>query len=320
MSLVRKVIYSCKFGGVKYLIYKVLDRMNGSANAGELRYKIISGADERQYPQLLEKLYAASTGEKLHLEAPVTYNEKIQWIKLYDKNPLSTMLSDKYKVCDWVADKIGEEYLIPLFGVWDRFDDIDFSKLPRQFVLKLNTGSGANVIVKDKAEFDLSSAREKITNAMNKNFAYYWMELHYKDIVPKIIAEKYLCQNNNELYDYKFMCFNGEVKYFWVDTGRFTHHRRYIFDAQGNFTQYRWGYSNAGNVPKLPSNYKEMIRLAAKLSEGFRHVRVDLYNVEGKIYFGEMTFTTEGGLNFIAPKEFNVELGSYINLPTDKTV
>ena len=223
-------------------------------------------------------------------------------------------------MCDWVADKIGEEYLIPLFGVWDRFDDIDFSKLPRQFVLKLNTGSGANVIVKDKAEFDLSSAREKITNAMNKNFAYYWMELHYKDIVPKIIAEKYLCQNNNELYDYKFMCFNGEVKYFWVDTGRFTHHRRYIFDAQGNFTQYRWGYSNAGNVPKLPSNYKEMIRLAAKLSEGFRHVRVDLYNVEGKIYFGEMTFTTEGGLNFIAPKEFNVELGSYINLPTDKTV
>ena len=114
------------------------------------------------------------------------------------------------------------------------------------------------------------------------------------------------------------MCFNGEVKYFWVDTGRFTHHRRYIFDTQGNFTQNRWGYSNVGIVPELPSNYKEMIKLAAKLSEGFCHVRVDLYNVEGKIYFGEMTFTTEGGLNYITPREFNVELGSYLKLPIDR--
>lgn len=161
MSIIRKVIYSCKFGGVRYLIYKIFDKINGSKNADELRYKIISGADESQYPTLLKKLYGASTGEKLHLEAPVTYNEKIQWIKLYDKNPLNAMLSDKYKVCDWVADKIGEEYLIPLYGVWDNFDDIDFSKLPRQFVLKLNTGSGANVIVKDKAELDINSAREK---------------------------------------------------------------------------------------------------------------------------------------------------------------
>lgn len=318
MSIMRKVVDSCRFGGVRYLIYKVFDKMNGSKNADELRYKIISCADESQYPVLLQKLYGASTGEKLHMEAPVTYNEKIQWIKLYDKNPLYTMLSDKYKVCDWVADKIGEEYLIPLYGVWDHFDDIDFSRLPKQFVLKLNTGSGANVIVKDKAELDINSAREKITGAMKKNFAYYWMELHYKDIVPKIIAEKYLCQNNNDLYDYKFMCFNGEVKYFWVDTGRFTHHRRYIFDTEGNFTQNRWGYSNTGIVPELPPNYKDMIKLAAKLSEGFCHVRVDLYNVEGKIYFGEMTFTTEGGLNYIAPKEFNVELGSYLKLPVDR--
>lgn len=315
MSMVRKVLYSCRFGGVRYLMYKVFDRINGTANANGLRYQIISGADESEYPKLLEKLYGASTGEKLHLDAPVTYNEKIQWIKLYDKNPLYTMLSDKYRVCDWVSDRIGEAYLIPLLGVWDNFDDIDFSKLPGQFVLKLNTGSGANVIVKDKARLDIDAAREKLTNAMKKNFAYYWMELHYKDIAPKIIAEKYLSQSNNELYDYKFMCFNGEVKYFWVDTGRFTCHRRYIFDAEGNFTNYRWGYRNDGDVPGLPSNYREMMEIAARLSKGFCHVRVDLYNVEGKIYFGEMTFTTEGGLNHISPRSFNVELGSYIELP-----
>lgn len=320
MSIVRKVVDSCRFGGVRYPIYKALDRINGSKNAEKIRYKIISEADESQYPKLIQKLYGASTGEKLHLEAPVTYNEKVQWMKLYDKNPLYTTLTDKYKVCDWVAERIGEEYLIPLYGVWDRFNDIDFAKLPNQFVLKLNTGSGANVIVKDKAKLDVNSAKKKLTSAMKKNFAYYWMEMHYKDIIPKIIAEKYLCQNNNDLYDYKFMCFNGEVKYFWVDTGRFTHHRRYIFDVNGNFTKYKWGYDNEGPVPELPVNYKEMIKLAARLSEGFYHVRVDLYNVEGKIYFGEMTFTTEGGLNYIAPKEFNIELGSYIKLPIENVL
>lgn len=318
MSMVRKVIYSCKFGGVKYLIYKILDKLSGSNKAFTLRYQILSEADESEYPGLLETLYGSSAGEKLNLDAPVTFNEKVQWVKIYDRNPLKTKLADKYLVREWVAEKVGEEYLVPLFGVWDRFDEIDFSRLPRQFVLKTNNGTGTNIIVTDKDQLDIKAAKEKFDEWIKINFAYYCLDLHYRDIPPKIIAEKYLCQDNNDLYDYKFMCFDGEVKYFWVDTDRYTNHKSFIFDAEGNYTKYRWGVSNIGNVPELPSNYKEMINVASRLSEGFCHVRVDLYNINGKIYFGEMTFTTAGGYEHFAQEEFNIELGSYMKLPIDQ--
>lgn len=319
MSIVRRVTDSYRFGGVRYLANKILSKCirGGGDNAFWLRYKILSEADESEYPRLLELLYGSSTGEKLHLDAPVTFNEKIQWVKIYDRNPLKTRLADKYLVKEWVAEKVGEEYVVPLLGVWDSFDDIDFSKLPRQFVLKLNNASGSNIIVRDVNQLDLKEARAKFDNWAQINFAYYCLDIHYRDIPPKIIAEKYICQDNQDLYDYKFMCFDGVVKYFWVDTGRYTNHRRYIFDAEGNLTQYRWGYRNDGDVPELPSNYKEMARLAAKLSEGFCHVRVDLFNVGGRIYFSEMTFTTEGGYGH-AQEELNRELGSYMKLPIDR--
>lgn len=317
MSMVRKVIDSCRFGGIQYLLYKVQDKLSGSNKAFWYRYKVLKEADESKYPYLLDVLYGSSTGEKLHLDAPVTFNEKVQWVKIYDRNPLKTLLADKYLAKEWVAEKIGEEYVVPLLGVWDRFDDIDFSKLPEQFVLKLNNASGSNIIVTNKDELNIKEAKAKFDEWMQINFAYYCLDIHYRDIPPKIIAEKYICQENKDLYDYKFMCFDGEVKYFWIDTGRFTHHRRYIFDAEGKLTNYRWGYGNDGDVPTPPSNLKEMIKIAARLSEGFCHVRVDLFNVAGKIYFSEMTFTTEGGYGH-AQAELNRELGSYMKLPTDR--
>lgn len=317
MSMVRKAVYSCKFGGVQYFMDKVLDKLSGSNRAFKFRYKILSEADESEYPNLLEVLYGSATGKKLNLNAPVTFNEKVQWVKIYDRNPLKTKLADKYLVKEWVAEKVGEEYVVPLLGVWDHFDDIDFTKLPSQFVLKINNASGSNMIVTDKDQLDIKAAKAKFDEWIQINFAYYCLDIHYRDIPPRIIAEKYLCQDNKDLYDYKFMCFDGEVKYLWVDTGRYTNHRRYIFDAQGNLTNYRWEYSNEGDAPRLPANFKDMVRLAAKLSEGFCHVRVDLFNVEGKIYFGEMTFTTGGGYENVQ-EEFNRELGSYMKLPIDR--
>lgn len=317
MSIVRRVTDSYRFGGVLYLVDKMLDKLVGGNRTFGLRYKILSEADESEYPHLLEVLYGSSTGEKLHLDAPVTFNEKVQWVKIYDRNPLKTKLADKYLVREWVAQKVGEQYLVPLLGVWDSFDDIDFSKLPDQFALKLNNASGSNIIVSDKERLDLREAKAKFDRWIQINTAYDCLDLHYRDIPPKIIAEKYLCQDNNDLYDYKFMCFDGEVKYFWVDTDRYTNHKSFIFDAEGNYTKYRWGVSNIGNVPELPSNYKEMINIASRLSEGFCHVRVDLYNINGKIYFGEMTFTTAGGYEHFAQEEFNIELGSYMKLPID---
>lgn len=317
MSMVKKAIYSFQFGGAQYLMDKVLDKLSGSNRAFQYRYKILSEADESEYPKLLEILYGSSTGKKMNLDAPVTFNEKVQWVKIYDRNPLKTKLADKYLAKEWVAEKIGEEYVVPLLGAWDRFDDIDFAGLPKQFVLKLNNASGSNIIVTDKDQLDIKAAKAKFDEWIQINFAYYCLDIHYRDIPPKIIAEKYLCQDNKDLYDYKFMCFDGEVKYLWVDTGRYTNHRRYIFDVQGNLTNYRWGYSNGGDVPRLPSNFKEMIKLAAKLSEGFCHVRVDLFNVEGRIYFSEMTFTTEGGYGHVQ-EELNRELGRYMKLPIDR--
>lgn len=256
MSMVRKVIDSCRFGGIQYLLYKVQDKLSGSNKAFWYRYKVLKEADESKYPYLLDVLYGSSTGEKLHLDAPVTFNEKVQWVKIYDRNPLKTLLADKYLAKEWVAEKIGEEYVVPLLGVWDRFDDIDFSKLPEQFVLKLNNASGSNIIVTNKDELNIKEAKAKFDEWMQINFAYYCLDIHYRDIPPKIIAEKYICQENKDLYDYKFMCFDGEVKYFWIDTGRFTHHRRYIFDAEGKLTNYRWGYGHDGDVPTPPSNLK----------------------------------------------------------------
>ena len=318
MGMVRKIVYSCKFGGIKYLAYKISDKLSGSNKAFKLRYKILSEADESEYPRLLKLLYGSSVGEKLNLDMPVTFNEKIQWVKIYDRSPLRTKLADKYLVREWVAEKVGEKYLIPLLGVWDKFDDIDFSALPQQFVLKLNNASGSNIIVVDKDKMDINEVKAKFEKWSKINFAYYCLELHYRDIPPKIIAEKYMSQNNNVLCDYKFMCFDGEVKYFWIDKDRYTNHKRYLFDVNGNFLKNRIDCSNTGEVPQLPSNYKDMINIATKLSQGLNHVRVDLYDDNGYIYFGEMTFTMDGGYLKMTPKEFDAELGSYMKLPIDR--
>lgn len=273
----------------------------------------------KKYPEELALWYEQSTGEELNLEKPKTFNEKMQWLKLYDNTPLKTKLADKYLVRDWIKEKIGEEYLIPLLGVWDNFDEIDFDKLPDQFVLKTNHGSGWNLIVKDKSKLDINKAREKFNKWMKINFAFVaGFELHYMNVPPKIIAEEYK-EELGQLYDYKFMCFDGEVKFIWVDTDRFTGHRRTLFTTSWERMDALIQYPAADYDIARPQKLDEMLKLAEKLSQGFAHVRVDFYEANGVVYFGEMTFTSTSGLDRATPREFEYEMGSWIKLPPKKS-
>ena len=279
-------------------------------------YNYYQNLPPEKYAEELKLWFKRVTKEDLNLENPRTFNEKIQWLKLYDSTPLKTKLVDKYLVREWVAEKIGEEYLIPLLGVWDSFDDIDFNTLPEQFVLKTNHGSGWNIIVKNKQNLDLDAAKKKFDDWMSRNFGLKAsMELQYVNIVPKIIAEQYIANTNGELSDYKFLCFNGEMRYVWIDIDRFTNHCRNIYNLDWERQAFSVGYPASARNIAPPQNFEKMKQLTQKLCEGFPHVRVDFYNVDGKIYFGEMTFTSGNGGETFSPKEYNLILGDMITLP-----
>lgn len=283
----------------------------------EIRYEFIRGLSPDKYREALCQWYYTATRERLDLDNPKTINEKIQWIKLYDSTPLKTQLSDKYEVRNWVKEKIGEEHLIPLLGVWDRFEDIDFNTLPDQFVLKANHGCGWNIIVRDKQNFDVEDARKKFCLWLGKNYAYQGFEFHYKKIVPKIIAEQYM-EFDGQLKDYKFLCTNGSIRYIWVDIDRYGDHRRTVFNTEWEEQDFSIAYPRAENSIPKPDNFEKMKELATVLCQGFVLVRVDLYNVQGKIYFGEMTFTPGNGKMNYDPPEFDEILGDMIKLPDVK--
>lgn len=283
----------------------------------DYKYNMCKYMPEEKYPEYLQDWFYEQTGKDLHLDNPQTFNEKIQWMKLYDATPLKTKLADKYLVREWIAKNIGEKYLIPLFGVWENFDDIDFEQLPNKFVLKTNHGSGWNIIVKNKQKFNKEQAKIMLDKWMHTNFAYFGLELHYKDIKPLIIAEKYLETKDNDLKDYKFLCFNGVVKYIWVDKDRYKKHKRNLYDINWNLLPQKISegkeYDNFESIPK-PKHLDEMINLAQKLSQNFKFVRIDFYEHNDNIYFGEITFTSASGLHIFTPDSLNKELGLLINI------
>lgn len=264
----------------------------------------------------LKTIYKQKLGRNLNLENPQTYNEKLQWLKLYYHNPLLTTLVDKIKVKNFVADKIGEEYVIPTLGVWDSFEEIDFDQLPQQFVLKTNHDYGGVVICKDKANFDFGKAKEKLNRHLKRNFFYAGREWAYKNVKPRIFAEKYFVdESKTELKDYKFFCFDGKPKLLYVGTGRQINLHFTFFDLNFKRLNIDYGPGPTDKNISKPINFDKMISLAEKLSEGLPHVRVDLYNIKGEIYFGELTLYSMNGTTAINPKKWDYELGSYLSLP-----
>ena len=264
----------------------------------------------------LKVLYRIKMKQKLNLKPPKLYTEKLQWLKLHDRNPLYSILVDKYEVKQYVKEHIGAEYVIPTLGVWDHFDDIDFDILPDQFVLKCTHDSGNVWICKDKSTFDKAAARKMLEESLKHNFYWWTREWPYKNIKPRIIAEKYMVdESGTELKDYKFFCFNGNPLYVQVDYNRFINHKRNIYDVNWNLQNFEIQYlSDRNHIIECPQNYSTMLQIVRKMAVGIPHVRIDLYNVRGHIYFGEYTFYHGSGFEEFRPSEWNKRFGDLIVL------
>lgn len=263
--------------------------------------------------------YKACMGKALNLNDPKTYNEKLNWLKLYDRRDVYTQMVDKHLVKAYVADKIGSQHIIPTLGVWESAEQIDFDALPNQFVLKWNHDSGSAVICKDKKQLDRQAAVAKLARCHKNNGYWHAREWPYKNVKPCIIAEQYMeDEKTGELRDYKFFCFNGDVKAMFIATERQKAGEEVkfdFFDAEGNHLDVRQGHPNAAQCPQLPQTFEEMKVLAQKLSLGIPQVRVDFYEVNGRIYFGELTFSHFAAMVPFEPEQWDAELGSYIVLP-----
>ena len=261
--------------------------------------------------------YFLATHQRLNLDTPETFNEKLQWLKLHDQRPEYTVMVDKYAVKEHIANFLGNEYVFETLGVWNDFDDIDFSQLPDQFVLKCTHDSGGLIICRDKEKLDVSAARKRIRHCMKKNYYYASREYPYKDVPHRIIAEPLMVDESGvELKDYKIFCFNGTPKMIEVDFGRFSEHQRNIYDTNWVLMDLEIKYPrNPSHEIDRPEHLDEMLEMAGKLSQGIPHVRVDLYYINGKIYFGELTFFHGSGYEPFKPKKWNRTVGEWLNLP-----
>ena len=258
-------------------------------------------------------------GKWLDLDNPVTFNEKLQWLKAYDLNPYYSDIVDKQKVKEIISEKIGEEHVIPTIAIYERPEDIKWEDLPDRFVLKCTHDSGGIVVCQDKNSIDKAAALKKLTKHYNRNYYYNKREWPYKNIKPRIIAEKYMEDRDGEgeLKDYKFFCFDGVPKMLFVATDR---HKKVetkfdFFDMDFNHLDIRQGHPNAEIPPEKPETFEQMKEMAAKLSEGFPHVRVDLYEINGKIYFGELTLYHYSGTVPFDPAKWDTIMGEWITLP-----
>ena len=267
----------------------------------------------------LKLYYYLNMGKWLSLDNPETYNEKLQWLKLYNRKPEYTQMVDKVGAKEYVANIIGEEYLIPTLGVWDSVDDIDFDELPNQFVLKCTHDSGGIVICKDKSKLCVQTAKQKLKQGLKRRYYYQNREWPYKNVKPRIIGEQYMVDESGyELKDYKFFCFDGEPKVLFIATDRGVAGEETkfdFFDMEFNHLPFTNGHPNAEREIAKPQGFEEMKQLAAKLSQGQPHLRVDFYDINGKIYFGELTFYHWSGVVPFSPEEWDYTFGSWIELP-----
>lgn len=268
----------------------------------------------------LKLMYYAHFGKKLNLEHPKTYNEKLQWLKLYDRNPRYTDMVDKQEVKRVITESVGEGYVIPTLGVWDDPEQIDFEALPDSFVLKTTHDSGGVVVCTDKAKLDIGVTREIMRKSLKREYFYWGREWPYKNVKPRIIAETYMEDTKTgELRDYKWYCFCGKPQIMAVFCGRGKGATTvdYFDDAQKHI-DLTWGYPTAKSEPEKPSSYDQMKKLAAALSKDIPCLRVDFYEVNGKPYVGELTFFDGAGFDLMQPSEWDRKLGDLIKLPSQK--
>lgn len=279
-----------------------------------MRFKILGLLDFLPDKQMLQLQYYIKTGRKLNLKAPKRYTEKLQWYKLNYRNPLMTKCSDKYEVREYVTNKGLDSILNPLYGVYDDVESIDFETLPNSFAIKHTNGSGANLFVKDKNKIDLKEIKKTLNEWITKKKNNFGREWCYYNVPSKIIAEKLLDRDeNNDLPDYKFFCFNGKVKYLYTMINYVDNHNQGLcsfFTPEFEKLPYRRSeYGEIVDDISKPANFEKMVEIAEVLAGDFPHVRVDLYNIKGKIVFGELTFYNASGYTVFEPEEFDFVLG-----------
>lgn len=257
-------------------------------------------------------------GRSVNWKDPKSYSEKLQWLKVYDRKPIYTTMVDKYEAKQYVAKKIGDEYIIPTLGIWDKVSDINFDALPDQFVLKCTHDSGGLVICPDKSKLDIDEAKKKLAHSLKQNFFWSGREWPYKNVKPRIIAEKYMVDESGyELKDYKFFCFDGEPKALFIASDRQVEGEETkfdFFDMEFNHLPFTNGHPNATHPVKRPDSFEKMKELAATLSEDIPQLRVDFYDIKGQIYFGELTFFHHSGLETFDPEEWDYKFGEWIKL------
>ncbi|MDM0497559.1 ATP-grasp fold amidoligase family protein [Clostridium perfringens] len=264
--------------------------------------------------QYVKNLYYSYFDKNLNLENPKTFNEKINWMKLNYKNEKATICADKYEVRKYLEDRGYKWLLNDLIGVYENVDEIDVDKLPNRFVLKATHGSGWNLIVKNKNNIKWNPWKLIMKSWLKQNFYYYGREWVYKNMKPRIICEKYLEDRNGELLDYKVYCFNGEPKFIQVDVDRFGNHTGNYYDINWNDMPFQYDDENSGRIIDKPKNLKEILDISRDLSKEFPHVRVDFYEVNGKLYFGELTFFTASGTAKFKPEKYDEIVGSWLKL------
>ncbi len=277
----------------------------------------LSFLPDKMYLQLF---YFATTRKFIDFKNPKGFNEKLQWLKVNDRRPEYSQLVDKLAVRDHISKILGEEYLFPLLGKWESFDDIDFDALPEQFVMKCNHDSGSTKVIKNKSSLtaeEINEMKEFYSKRLKQDFYYAGREYPYKGIKPYIIAEQLMIDETapeKSIEDYKFFCFGGEPKVMFVATDRTTDCRFDFFDMDFNHLDLINIHPNADKPIPKPKKFDEMKELAAKLSQGMRHVRIDLYELNGKIYFGEYTFFHGGGFQLCEQPEWERKLGDWIDI------
>ena len=268
----------------------------------------------------LKLIFSLKTGYRLNLRTPRTFNEKLQWLKLNDRKKIYSTMVDKCEVKDYVAERIGSQYIIPTLGVYNSLEEIKFETLPKQFVMKCTHDSGSVIVCSDKSQLDIANVKHVINRGLKNDLYYFGREWPYKDLERRIIVEKYLVDDSlGELRDYKFFCFDGTVQFYKVDFDRFISHKANYYDINGNLMPFGEVVCPPDYEKKIekPHCLKKMIELAQELSKGIPFLRVDFYEVNKQIYFGEMTFFPASGFGPFTEKEWDYKLGKLIKLDSN---